>query len=39
MDDFDVWKWSKQALGIKEFYLLTGYMQKKNTRKGNFIAY
>jgi hypothetical protein len=28
-DDFDVWKWSKQALGIKEFYLLTGYMQKK----------
>jgi hypothetical protein len=29
-DDFDVWKWSKQALGIKGFLLgWTGYMQKK----------
>jgi hypothetical protein len=39
MDDFDVWKWSKQALGIKEFYLVGWLYAKKNTRKGNFIAY
>ena len=29
-DDFDVWKWSKQALGIKGVLLgWTGFMQKK----------
>jgi ketosteroid isomerase-like protein len=29
-DDFDIWKWSKQALGIKGLLLgWTGYMQKK----------
>ena len=29
-DDFDIWKWSKQALGIKGHLLgWTGYMQKK----------
>jgi hypothetical protein len=29
-DDFDVWKWSKQALGIKGvLFYWTGYMQKK----------
>jgi ketosteroid isomerase-like protein len=29
-DDFDIWKWSKQALGFKGFLLgWTGYMQKK----------
>jgi ketosteroid isomerase-like protein len=29
-DDFDIWKWSKQALGIKGFLLgWTGFMQKK----------
>lgn len=30
MDDYDIWKWSKQALGIKGFLFgWTGYMQKK----------
>ncbi len=30
IDDFDIWKWSKQALGIKGFLLgWTGFMQKK----------
>ena len=30
IDDFDIWKWAKQALGIKGFLLgWTGYMQKK----------
>jgi hypothetical protein len=38
MDDFDVWKWSKQALGIKRVYLVGLAICKKNTRKGNFIA-
>jgi hypothetical protein len=29
-DDFDIWKWSKQALGIPGHLLgWTGYMQKK----------
>lgn len=29
-DDFDIWKWSKQALGIKGLLLgWTGFMQKK----------
>lgn len=29
-DDFDIWKWSKQALGIPGYLLgWTGYMQKK----------
>ena len=29
-DDFDIWKWAKQALGIKGFLLgWTGFMQKK----------
>ncbi|TRX16308.1 nuclear transport factor 2 family protein [Flavobacterium franklandianum] len=29
-DDFDIWKWSKQALGIKGFLLgWTGFMQNK----------
>jgi len=29
-DDFDIWKWAKQALGVKGFLLgWTGYMQKK----------
>jgi ketosteroid isomerase-like protein len=29
-DNFDVWKWSKQALGFKGFLLgWTGYMQKQ----------
>ena len=30
IDDFDIWKWSKQALGIKGLLLgWTGFMQKK----------
>jgi ketosteroid isomerase-like protein len=30
IDDFDIWKWSKQALGIKGILLgWTGFMQKK----------
>ena len=30
IDDFDIWKWAKQALGIKGFLLgWTGYVQKK----------
>jgi hypothetical protein len=33
MDDFLTWKWSKQTLGIKGFYLVTVYMQKKNNEK------
>ena len=29
-DDFDIWKWSKQAFGLKGFLLgWTGFMQKK----------
>jgi SnoaL-like domain len=33
-DDFDLWKWSKQALGIKGLLLgWTGYMQKKIQQK------
>ena len=29
-DDFDIWKWSKQALGFKGYLLgWTGYMQNK----------
>jgi len=29
-DDFDIWKWAKQALGLKGFLLgWTGFMQKK----------
>ncbi len=29
-DDFDIWKWSKQALGFKGFLLgWTGFMQRK----------
>jgi ketosteroid isomerase-like protein len=29
-DDFDIWKWSKQALGIKGLLMgWTGFMQKK----------
>lgn len=34
MDDFDVWKWSKQALGLKGvLFGWTGYMQKKIQEK------
>lgn len=30
IDDFDIWKWAKQALGIKGLLLgWTGFMQKK----------
>jgi ketosteroid isomerase-like protein len=30
IDDFDIWKWAKQALGFKGFLLgWTGFMQKK----------
>lgn len=30
IDDFDIWKWAKQALGLKGFLLgWTGFMQKK----------
>jgi ketosteroid isomerase-like protein len=30
MDDFDIWKWSKQALGFKGYLLgWTGFMQRK----------
>jgi hypothetical protein len=33
-DDFDIWKWSKQALGIKgALFGWTGYMQKKIQEK------
>lgn len=33
-DDFDIWKWSKQALGIKGLLLgWTGFMQKKIQEK------
>jgi hypothetical protein len=33
-DDFDLWKWSKQALGIKGLLLgWTGFMQKKIQEK------
>jgi hypothetical protein len=33
-DDFDLWKWSKQALGIKGILLgWTGFMQKKIQEK------
>ena len=33
-DDFDIWKWSRQALGIKGALLgWTGYMQKKIQEK------
>jgi predicted negative regulator of RcsB-dependent stress response len=28
-DDFDIWKWSKQALGTGHLLGWTGYMQKK----------
>jgi hypothetical protein len=29
-DDFDIWKWAKQALGLKGFLLgWTGFMQKR----------
>lgn len=38
-DDFDVWKWSKEAFGAIGFLFgWIGYMQKKNTLKSNFIA-
>jgi hypothetical protein len=31
-DDFDIWKWSKQALGIKGFLMgWTGFLQRKIT--------
>lgn len=31
-DDFDIWKWSKQALGIQGFLMgWTGFMQRKIT--------
>jgi len=34
IDDFDIWKWSKQALGIKGLLLgWTGFMQKKIQEK------
>jgi hypothetical protein len=34
MDDFDIWKWSKQALGIKGvLFGWTGYMHKKIQEK------
>ncbi|WP_418263050.1 nuclear transport factor 2 family protein [Flavobacterium faecale] len=33
-DDFDIWKWSKQALGFKGFLFgWTGYMQHKIHKK------
>jgi hypothetical protein len=33
-DDFDIWKWSKQALGIKGFLMgWTGFMQRKITNQ------
>jgi hypothetical protein len=35
-DDFDVWKWSKQALGIKEFYLVGLAICKKKYTKRQF---
>jgi hypothetical protein len=34
IDDFDIWKWSKQALGIKGvLFGWTGYMQKRIQEK------